>query len=247
MLHGVRTVNNLSLPIQTIDIDELAKEWPYIKNVPLNSMRDAAPMLLIGQDNWSLTIPRSYIQRRWNDPVLTKAWLGWIIHGQVSCEKHKRKNHCSTLICSNLMCSHSEECHNDEDLYNIVKRSYEIEEVGLNLKGLQSEGEILAKNILENTTRRISPNQWKTGLLWKNGHILLPESKENALKRLKFVQKRMKYDEEFAEAYKTKIKDYISKGYARKLREEEIDESYERNWYLPHFAVVNPNKPKKIR
>ena len=40
---------------------------------------------------------------------------------------------------------------------------------------------------------------------------------------------------------------YIEKGHARKLMPEEITTKGPRTWYLPHFAVTNPNKPGKVR
>ena len=40
---------------------------------------------------------------------------------------------------------------------------------------------------------------------------------------------------------------YIEKEYARKLIPEEITNKGPRTWYLPHFAVTNPNKPGKVR
>ncbi|XP_065081042.1 uncharacterized protein LOC135703693 [Ochlerotatus camptorhynchus] len=46
---------------------------------------------------------------------------------------------------------------------------------------------------------------------------------------------------------KAKIEDHITKGYIRKLTDEEVQAKYSRVWYLPMFPVVNPNKPGKTR
>lgn len=43
------------------------------------------------------------------------------------------------------------------------------------------------------------------------------------------------------------IQDYVAKGYARKLKPHELNEKHPRTWYLPIFAVTNPNKPNRIR
>ncbi|XP_020715832.2 uncharacterized protein LOC101455054 [Ceratitis capitata] len=51
---------------------------------------------------------------------------------------------------------------------------------------------------------------------------------------------------EFAAEYK-RIEYYIAKGYARKLSATEAGLSSPKTWYLPHFAVSNPNKPGKLR
>ena len=43
------------------------------------------------------------------------------------------------------------------------------------------------------------------------------------------------------------MKEYVAKGYARKLTPEEAAVTGSRTWYLPHFLVLNPNKPGKVR
>ncbi|XP_067615344.1 uncharacterized protein [Eurosta solidaginis] len=67
------------------------------------------------------------------------------------------------------------------------------------------------------------------------------------LKRLKSVERKMNCNAEFAKVYKEIIDSYIRKGYARKLTTSESILSSPHTWYLPHFAVANPNKPGKLR
>ena len=57
----------------------------------------------------------------------------------------------------------------------------------------------------------------------------------------------MEKDRLFKEQYHAKIDEYCAKDYARVLSAEEEKRTTERAWYLPHFAVTNPNKPGKIR
>ena len=40
------------------------------------------------------------------------------------------------------------------------------------------------------------------------------------------------------------MNDYIDKGYAVKLSEEEAARTSIHPWYLPHHGVINPNKSK---
>lgn len=65
-----------------------------------------------------------------------------------------------------------------------------------------------------------------------------------ALNRLHNIERKMTRDPEYAARYIANIDDYVSKGYARKLSEKEIESTNSRTWYLPHFVVVNPNKPQ---
>lgn len=43
------------------------------------------------------------------------------------------------------------------------------------------------------------------------------------------------------------IDEYKAKGYIRPLTPEETKKQGPRTWYLPVFAVTNPNKPEKVR
>lgn len=57
----------------------------------------------------------------------------------------------------------------------------------------------------------------------------------------------MKRDQDFANWHREKIREYISKSYARKLLPEEDIEENDCIWYLPHFALSNANKGNKRR
>ncbi|XP_070851474.1 uncharacterized protein [Drosophila suzukii] len=68
-----------------------------------------------------------------------------------------------------------------------------------------------------------------------------------AHRRLINVEKKLKRNGQLALEYDRIIKDYVSKGYARKLQQDEVAVTSDRLWYLPHFGVENPNKPGKVR
>ncbi|XP_070140458.1 uncharacterized protein [Drosophila kikkawai] len=61
------------------------------------------------------------------------------------------------------------------------------------------------------------------------------------------VEKKLKRNGQLALEYDRIIKDYVSKGYARKLQPNEVTVKSDNLWYLPHFGVENPNKPGKVR
>ena len=65
-----------------------------------------------------------------------------------------------------------------------------------------------------------------------------------ALRRLTIVGKKMASDSEYAKEYCEKIEEYLEKGYARILSEEEASKRSNKTFYLPHFGVKNPNKNK---
>lgn len=110
---------------------------------------------------------------------------------------------------------------------------------------LLSEEEHHAMSILANTTRKIDGG-YETGLLWKPNSTLIPNSFGLAFSRLTTVEKKFKLDDDFKLWYKSKIEEYINKGFAYKLSPEEVITTNP-TWYLPHFCVTNRNKNNKRR
>lgn len=100
-------------------------------------------------------------------------------------------------------------------------------------------------NIMENTTRCIN-GRYETGLLWRHDMVQLPSSREMALRRLVCFENKLMRDTELKTIVNEKILDYLSKGYARKLCDDELKQT-PKTWYLPIFSIRNPNKPAKVR
>ena len=91
-----------------------------------------------------------------------------------------------------------------------------------------------ALEILKRTTE-LKDGRYKVGLLWRNDIPELP---------LQQLRRRFQSSPEFAAQYKTVMNDYIDKGYALKLSEEEATCTSSHTWYLRHHGVINPNKSK---
>ena len=100
--------------------------------------------------------------------------------------------------------------------------------------------------ILAKTTVKIN-GRYETGLLWIKDDVELPESQSMAVQRLRCTERKMDKDADFAKQYCEKIADYERKNYIRKLNSEEYNAANTKTWYLPHFGVINPSKPGKIR
>ena len=100
--------------------------------------------------------------------------------------------------------------------------------------------------ILSTTTQRHG-GAWQTGLLWRHDNVSLPASKSSALRRLYNLERKLDSNPELSQMYAAKVQEYLDKGYAIKLSSEEAAMEPANTWYLPHFPVVNVNKPGKIR
>ena len=109
-----------------------------------------------------------------------------------------------------------------------------------------SREDILAVEMLQKTIR-MSEGHYEMGLLWRDENVKLPNNRSEVVRRLSSPRRRFSRDPELEEKYRTVMEDYVAKGYARKLTPEEAAVTGPRTWYLPHFPVLNPNKPGKVQ
>lgn len=77
-------------------------------------------------------------------------------------------------------------------------------------------------------------------------NIKMPPSKTDAFKRLKNMEKKIDANEQFAKEHCDKINYYVDVGYAFKLSKDEVASPDPKSWFLPHFGVINQNKPDQF-
>ena len=104
-----------------------------------------------------------------------------------------------------------------------------------------------AKRIFDNTTT-YREGHFYVELPWKWDNMELPKgSIAMAMKRLQCVEAKMRNDATYRQNYSQEIKNYVAKGFAHIATPAEQTENSPLSWYLPHSAVLNPNKPEKFR
>ena len=84
-------------------------------------------------------------------------------------------------------------------------------------------------------------------MLWDEKVTKLPDNFRLAKKRFQYLRKRLVANPDLLEMYEKVIKEYVTKGYARRMLKSEAAIVTPRTWYLPHHPVLNPNKPGKVR
>ncbi|XP_022780505.1 uncharacterized protein LOC111321804 [Stylophora pistillata] len=68
-----------------------------------------------------------------------------------------------------------------------------------------------------------------------------------AERRALLLKRRLMKDEDLLEKYRTTMNDYIKKGHAEMVPEEELNTRNRPVWFLPHHPVTHPLKPDKVR
>ena len=233
-LTDVQTQETLKLPRSTVRID--TDIWQHLRGLPLSDIHHAQPRILIGEDHGELLVARRTVFGPGNSPMASLTALGWVVHGRCQIESAEPKY---------MMFYHQQE---EDDISLRLRDFWNTEIFGVNPPStrLRSKEDQRAEELLNKTARRCG-DRWEVGLLWKTDNETLPPSRKMAEKRFVALEKKMDRDPALYQEYEKKILDYQEKGYARRLTPEEAAKEDPRTWYLPHFAVFNPNKPGKMR
>ena len=235
LMRNVYAVSNLNLPAQSLSQEEINRAMRNGSG-NMTPYTDIVPKLLIGLDHAHLGMPMSIKKPQPSAPIATHTKLGWLVYGPSPSNSLSHQSACLLV-----------DVHRDASIDKMVTDFFNVESIGVRAAPLiESCDDIRAKEILNATTKRVE-GRFETGLLWRTNDIKLPNSYNSALRRLDGMDKKMMSDNQFALAYKGIIEGYVEKGYARMIPDEELHTQHPRTWYLPHFAVFNPNKPSKIR
>jgi Pao retrotransposon peptidase/Family of unknown function (DUF5641)/Protein of unknown function (DUF1759)/Integrase zinc binding domain len=238
VLNNVRTVKNLGLPELSLKVEELDTVYPFVGKNIWNAIHKANPTILIGQDNAGLTVTRQVIQPDPDGVILSKCHLGWAVHGPIMTTSNLPKFEKVHFCCEQAA----------DDLHQEVKDYFRIENFGVALAKEEKERSAedrKAVQIAEQTLTK-TVDRYEIGLPWKDDDVVLPDSRQMAEQRLQCLERKLNRDAELKQKYCDKIDELFEKGYAREVDMEQL-EMAKHTWFLPHFAVSNPNKPGKVR
>ncbi|GBP34194.1 hypothetical protein EVAR_30747_1 [Eumeta japonica] len=76
-----RTITRLDQPLQSLTAHEISGHR-HLNECRLEALRDARPLLLIGQDNWELITGSDVRRGKSGEPVASLTGLGWVVHGR---------------------------------------------------------------------------------------------------------------------------------------------------------------------
>ena len=84
--------------------------------------------------------------------------------------------------------------------------------------------------------------QWKIPYAWKKDPKLLPDNKEYAFKSLESLERKLQLKPEQAPAYNKQMTEMNEMNFSRKLSVEESKNYKGPVHYIPHHAVIRPEK-----
>ncbi|GBP81450.1 hypothetical protein EVAR_64017_1 [Eumeta japonica] len=224
-------IDKLQLAPQTIDLDTV-RQYSHLHELEDElSYEKARPTILIGQDNWHLIVSREVVQKNRDQPAASYTKLGWVLHGREN--GIARPVHVINYI--------AREPSAEDEIGKLIKENFSIECLGIEAKKPSNDLEQRALKVLDDTSRRLPDGRFEIGLIWKTDNEIMPDNKRYAEKRLCNLEKKFKKNKIFYNEYKLQIANLLEKRYAEPAPEAPASP---RTWYLPHFAVVHPQKGK---
>ena len=169
-------------------------------------------------------------------PVAVRLPIGWVLSGPLPSS--------SCLISTGFKVN----IEHDNELAIQVKSWYDIESFGENKQvNSRSATDARAHEILESTTIH-NGLRYDVGMLRAADNTKLPNNHFSSLVQLKSLKKRLAKDEELREKYTSTIKEDLNKGYVIEVPDaHQVENRSDKEWYLPHHPVLNPNKTGMVR
>ncbi|XP_016393730.1 uncharacterized protein LOC107728153 [Sinocyclocheilus rhinocerous] len=231
------TADRLNLSHQSYPVEQLQQKYRHLRGLPIRTLTDVQPLLLIGSDQPHLITPTEPV--RWGGPGAPAAvhtHLGWTLQGPIpsmGCPPTTRQ--CLLTSMAPIQ---------DELLQN-VQRLWQLDTVpqweGKEVTRSKQDQEAL--QLLDRKTLTLEMegiNRLATPLLRRKDMPSLNAPKESVLPTLRSVERRLLKEPVKAELYKEEMRKLIETGAVRKVSDP-IPDSPE-CWYIPHHLVSHNGK-----
>ena len=210
-------------------INKYKDKWSHTKGIqfPEPSSKKYIDILL-GIDYPQFHTSIKEVKGKNGDPIARLTPLGWTCVGQPVTPTTQLTNFIRTFQLREI-----------EDLDYTLRRFWEIENEGTNTKSVMTADEKKAVKLVQDSFK-YKDGRYEVGIPWKRDPKFLPDNHDMAVKRMMNTERKLLRDVKTANEYNLIIEGYINKGYVKIL--EKDPESESKKWYLPHFAVIKPDK-----
>ncbi|XP_052901581.1 uncharacterized protein LOC128309248, partial [Anopheles moucheti] len=180
-LDGLRTVESMVLPKQTVNAIELKRRYQYLRGIDLPNYRDGTPKIIIGLPHAHLMCALRTRAGRSGGPIAIQTHLGWVLLGAKG--SHTKRAKLFSLI---------ESKKKQAEVEANMKDYLSTEEFGVKLDCAlpKSKDEERALQIMKETFRKREKG-YEIGQLRKTEDINLPESYGQALRRLQSLERKL--------------------------------------------------------
>ena len=239
--------------------------YTHLDGIDLHEVNPEDISILIGAD-----VPEAHLQlevRRGSkgQPLAVKTPFGWCLFGPRvqggETMQGGESSHCGATYTADEMRSFWELdeqppsyhvnliTREDENLHESLEKFWAVENCGIVPQDVaMSKEDVNASLILEEGTKNIG-DRYEVPMLWMNPEVILPNNLPLAMKRHRFLKKRLRANINLHAGMNSVIKGYCEADppHARKMTTEEANQTSNKTYYMPIHPVVNVNKPGKTR
>ena len=235
-LHAT-TADRVTGDLQAVDWQVNGPQWRHLQTIPFPSVGKHTHVdVLIGVDHPGVHTSLAEVRGTTGEPIARLTPLGWTCIGPPSP---------TAKVCAFSGFAQTffvqKQKHQDTELNHLVRQLWEVD----GHSHLAPPRQLLTKPEAEAVQRverscTVIDGRYQVTLPWKDDaeQTSLPDSYPMALRRLEHTERRLRRDPEIAESYSRTIRQYADKGYIVKAEHD----SDQPAWYLPHFAVLRPDK-----
>ena len=228
---------------------EVLSQWPHLQEITKEMppyMPGVSIGLLIGCNCPKAIQPLKVVPATGDGPFAVLYQHGWTINGPVHLPY--REGH-TRLTCNHITVQDVETFKETFSPTSVLKM-FEMDFSELYTDKVPGDRGLSREDML-------FVSKAKEKIVHINGHYELPlpfrdsepmpNNKEMAMKRAMWQKKKMIRDEQYRNDYVTFVNNLLSKGFAQRIPDEQLQTPPGKVWYLPHHGVYNPMKPNKIR
>lgn len=272
-LQNVKTVKEIPISSDCVPKQVDVSRWPHLLDIYIPEIENKDIMLLIGlKERPRLFLPLECKEGGESEPIAIRYSLGWTVMGPVGSERKddafsvnftRVKDQSSLVIRDdNLKLTDSKEMEPaNYQLYDNVEAQNQSNDVlkhqlgrlwNTDFKDLNVSNKVLpsvedrkALRLMEESVKIID-GHFQVALPWRRDQPDIPNNKIMAERRLRSLKVRLTKDAELFTRYMEAMQNYIDKGHAQRVPEEELNKKF-KVWYLPHHPVTHRLKPEKTR
>ena len=228
--------HRLNAANRTYNLLKLRETYPHLSVLKDSTINLKDVKVIMGQDCYHLHRAIDYRKCGYAKPWAVRTKLGWMLSGPLP-QQETAKLATESLVAAEV-----------DTLADQVKSWWSMELYPSNCSGSgRSKEDDKALEMLKATTK-FDGERYEFRLLWKNAKPHLLNNYSSAVSQLKSLERRLEKDENLKQRYEKAIDVDLQKRCVRILEEADFENTNtDLQLYVPHFPVLNPNKPDKVR
>lgn len=253
-LKEVYAVNDLDLPLRSLNVEELKRKFSHLKKIPFASYHQANPAMLIGSRHaYLVEALESFVGDQEGMPVGIRSKIGFTIYGGApEIFKEPAMSYSSNNISVLEQSDAVEEELSNKQLDERYEFSCSIDSLGIEPAVQRlSKDERKAIELVEEEMKILDDGSIELPLIWNRKQKEIPKIPDNfalVYSRQVAQEKKLAKQPEMLKAFNDNFKELIDAGYVRPATEKDMLSAWPNVNYIPMSLVVNQNKqPVKTR